>query len=1423
MTFAGISASDATTASSILAAAIASVVGVEVDAIEIIAISATTSRRRRLDDSGVVVEFLISAADAAEATSVIASLDGAAADPAIFGSAVVDAAAASDDDGVAALVADVAALAVSARIVTQPPTISPTTAPLPTLTPTLLLESPLIANVSAAVCPATGLSCASRSCAACGSCGSCGARGRVTAVIIGIIIAGFVVLVVDAAAKHLWPASYTYASPAFCRRVVGLELFELGCLVAAALAARNRGESFGAIGFMALTLSAVAVSATVLVWSGFARLPDRPRTDLLLRGAVRRAAEARAISEALALQPTHVPLTLERRLERYNGEQADALAVAATVLWFIAVFDGAELIFVFSRLARFCDTARRFEDVASTVVLLAMVLAGARDVSLAYAPGNTVTPNGPLAASQIALPATATATATAARAAVPALGGRPLGLRAARSVKRAVVSACELSDAAADVLARPECHVRRVSLDIRSGTGNEAWVDARARAACACVAAAYALFEEIVDAAAGSAAPVSVCRVDVVHRAASDVCELLNPLHSKTNHEIVEELRTRTAAVLAVAGALRDASSGGTVRDAVAEARHLLSLSAKPSKETVAARVTSSFWRARREVFERIGGATSVGVDRGAVVDDGIAQFLFLRYHAARLVVPDAGLPVASGGIVDDWASVSGKACAFIDVAISHRGGWGSRGTDSRGGPLFPDVSETDVDVFDRLLARVRTAASDVAEPMWRSDEIEFLRSLASYLETVAGDARVRAPALRREDSGTAPDNAVQATAVNKPARVAKSYLRAARHAFVVTAREQLAWLLIMSISIIAFGRCAVTLGPRHAALDARTFLGVPSHYDLARRRNQRVLIPLVYGIMHSALNVFAWLPFYFCRCTHRWLQRITPAAANALHLDRPRDMHVALGYLLYAHILFGALLWWVAVAAPCAGAGDRACNGLHPCGSFFDTRPLPPNGRFRRAASTVFGGGTDFAPGNAGAVFFLRIIVVTMMLVSLVASELVLPIFGGLGWQPTAAFEIFRYTHVACMTVIVVGALYSRYEVFYPAAPTWAWYALDVIWLRLTGHYVADAAQIEYFSATGSAAFKLRLPKAMQRRWGRRATFAHRAAQVVYVKVPDVSSHEWHPFSIASAPQDEFLELIVKCQGPNSWTRRVPASYEAVHRAKRPWTVEILGPVGSAFGDLRHETNVLVIGAGAGLPSSLSVLKQVAHDMLVPAASRRLERLTFVWVTRSVEDLLWCWDDLKGVLARLGDASAWLTLCIRITKCERGAQEKLDVLLTEPGVGQILHNALALGSVRGPRLWRETFAVAVQECKAPGRVQACYCGPVALKNVIQAATRSIVHSPKPGVVVAFSCECAYASPARVRAPPYNSKVRPALEPTSSVDQLLERTPSWKLRIAMRLAGDPYRVELAPAPAPSFTGEQPRRPVREAPAPPGPA
>ena len=86
------------------------------------------------------------------------------------------------------------------------------------------------------------------------------------------------------------------------------------------------------------------------------------------------------------------------------------------------------------------------------------------------------------------------------------------------------------------------------------------------------------------------------------------------------------------------------------------------------------------------------------------------------------------------------------------------------------------------------------------------------------------------------------------------------------------------------------------------------------------------------------------------------------------------------------------------------------------------------------------------------------------------------------------------------------------------------------------------------------------------------------------------------------------------------------PGVVEA-RKAKAPWTVELMGPIGSA-GDLARD-DLLVIGAGAGLPSSLSVLKQVAtswrrHVFGAQAAHVRVGN-------PSVEDLLWCWDTSRA------------------------------------------------------------------------------------------------------------------------------------------------------------------------------------------------
>lgn len=49
-----------------------------------------------------------------------------------------------------------------------------------------------------------------------------------------------------------------------------------------------------------------------------------------------------------------------------------------------------------------------------------------------------------------------------------------------------------------------------------------------------------------------------------------------------------------------------------------------------------------------------------------------------------------------------------------------------------------------------------------------------------------------------------------------------------------------------------------------------------------------------------------------------------------------------------------------------------------------------------------------------------------------------------------------------------------------------------------------------------------------------------HKEGQYVFIKCPSVSTVEWHPFTISSAPDDEYLTLHIRVQGPGSWTRRM-------------------------------------------------------------------------------------------------------------------------------------------------------------------------------------------------------------------------------------------------------------------------------------------
>merc|ERR1712178_200243 len=47
---------------------------------------------------------------------------------------------------------------------------------------------------------------------------------------------------------------------------------------------------------------------------------------------------------------------------------------------------------------------------------------------------------------------------------------------------------------------------------------------------------------------------------------------------------------------------------------------------------------------------------------------------------------------------------------------------------------------------------------------------------------------------------------------------------------------------------------------------------------------------------------------------------------------------------------------------------------------------------------------------------------------------------------------------------------------------------------------------------------------------------FRYRAGQYIYINCPDVSVKEWHPFTLSSSPEDDFLSCHIRCSKRLDW-----------------------------------------------------------------------------------------------------------------------------------------------------------------------------------------------------------------------------------------------------------------------------------------------
>ncbi|MCJ1428129.1 hypothetical protein MMC29_006037 [Sticta canariensis] len=168
-----------------------------------------------------------------------------------------------------------------------------------------------------------------------------------------------------------------------------------------------------------------------------------------------------------------------------------------------------------------------------------------------------------------------------------------------------------------------------------------------------------------------------------------------------------------------------------------------------------------------------------------------------------------------------------------------------------------------------------------------------------------------------------------------------------------------------------------------------------------------------------------------------------------------------------------------------------------------------------------------------------------------------------------------------------------------------------------------------------------------------------YKAGQWLFLNVPDVSTTQWHPFTITSCPFDEYISIHVRQVG--DFTRALgdalgagPSQakeydtldpqgiYEiALQNGQSMPDIRIDGPYGAPAEDVFDNEIAVLIGTGIGVTPWASILKNIYNQRAGPNPPTRLRRVEFIWVCKDTTSFEWFQTLLSSLEAQSLAAAA--------------------------------------------------------------------------------------------------------------------------------------------------------------------------------------
>jgi len=274
--------------------------------------------------------------------------------------------------------------------------------------------------------------------------------------------------------------------------------------------------------------------------------------------------------------------------------------------------------------------------------------------------------------------------------------------------------------------------------------------------------------------------------------------------------------------------------------------------------------------------------------------------------------------------------------------------------------------------------------------------------------------------------------------------------------------------------------------------------------------------------------------------------------------------------------------------------------------------------------------------------------------------------------------------------------------------------------------------------------------------------SFKYTAGQWLFIQVPEISSLQWHPFTITSAPKDPYVSVHIRQVG--DWTRGLgdrlgvgPSVVAAMTSAAMKGSeknektgstrgdfveldsssglslpqVRIDGPFGAPAEDVFDVEVAMLVGAGIGVTPFASILKDIWYRQRSGNCGT-LRRVEFFWICRDAPSFGWFQSLLSEIEAAQADPNF---LRINVYLTQKISEDMLwNIAVNDAGAEYDPLTLLRTRTMFGRPDWMTIYGQVRQAIESgqyiPGstsqlktKVGTYYCGPGAIAKALKEAT----------------------------------------------------------------------------------------------------